>query len=75
LRKDRLPGEQNLMHMIKHEKKVFGKKEPLMTELASFVSAVREGREPEVSGEAGRQALAVALEICEQIRVQNYSAQ
>jgi len=75
LKKDR-PAELNtsLMEMISRDKLVFGKKEPLMVELASFVSAVREGREPEVTGEAGRHALAVALEISEQVKSQKYSA-
>lgn len=74
LRKDLPPGEQNLMRMIHREHRTFGKQEPLVAELSSFVTAVREGRSPEVSGEAGRQALSVALQICEQIQAKSYSA-
>jgi predicted dehydrogenase len=37
--------------------------EPLRLELASFLEAVRERRRPVVSGEDGRRALALALEI------------
>jgi predicted dehydrogenase len=42
--------------------------EPLAIELASFVSCVRERRDPKVSGELGRTALEVAITITEQIR-------
>lgn len=41
--------------------------EPLRAELESFVEAVRGEREPAVSGRAGRDALAVALEIISSI--------
>lgn len=37
--------------------------EPLMLELESFVAAVREGREPEVTGEEGLRAMEVAAQI------------
>jgi predicted dehydrogenase len=74
LKKDLPLDENNLMRMIKRERRVFGRKEPLLAELDSFVAAVRERREPEVTGEAGRRALAVALEISGQIRAQKYSA-
>ncbi|MCK5219612.1 Gfo/Idh/MocA family oxidoreductase [bacterium] len=74
LKKDLPLDENNLMRMIKRERRVFGRKEPLLAELDSFVTAVREGREPEVTGEAGRRALAVALEISGQIRAQKYAA-
>lgn len=74
LKKDLPLDENNLMRMIKRERRVFGRKEPLLAELDSFVTAVREGREPEVTGETGRRALAVALEISGQIRAQKYSA-
>jgi len=37
--------------------------EPLRMEIASFVEAARTGRQPEVTAEAGRAALALALEI------------
>jgi predicted dehydrogenase len=39
--------------------------EPLRRELADFVDAVARGREPVVSGRAGRQALALATQVAE----------
>jgi predicted dehydrogenase len=39
--------------------------EPLYLELLDFVTAVRERRPPTVSGEAGRQALALASRVAE----------
>ncbi|NTV53175.1 MAG: Gfo/Idh/MocA family oxidoreductase, partial [Candidatus Firestonebacteria bacterium] len=68
LKKNRDPEEQNLMRLIDREHRVFGKQEPLKLELSSFVQAVREKREPVVTAEQGRQALALALDICTQIR-------
>ena len=44
------------------------KDEPLKLELQHFVECVRERQTPKVSGEAGRQALEVALEITRQIQ-------
>jgi predicted dehydrogenase len=44
------------------------KGEPLAIELASFVSCVRDRRDPKVGGELGRTALEVAITITEQIR-------
>jgi predicted dehydrogenase len=43
------------------------KEQPLKKELASFVECVLQKKEPIVSGEVARQALAVALEICAKI--------
>jgi predicted dehydrogenase len=45
------------------ETKKFSQEDILLKEIAAFVQAVREGREPPISGEAGRAALALALEI------------
>lgn len=44
------------------------KDEPLKLELTHFVECVRERQTPKVSGEAGRQALEVALEITRQVQ-------
>ena len=44
------------------------KGEPLAIELASFTACVRDRSSPKVSGELGRTALAVAIQITEQIR-------
>ncbi|MFH1867588.1 MAG: Gfo/Idh/MocA family oxidoreductase [Candidatus Omnitrophota bacterium] len=43
------------------------KEKPLQKELASFVECVRSGRKPLASGEEGRQALSVALEVLKKI--------
>jgi predicted dehydrogenase len=44
------------------------KEKPLQKELASFLDCVQTGQRPLASGEEGRQALAVALEILEKIK-------
>ena len=44
------------------------KGEPLAIELASFTACVRDRKSPKVNGELGRTALAVAIQITEQIR-------
>lgn len=44
--------------------------EPLKLELEAFIHAVQRGQEPLVSGEAGREALAIAWEISRQIKPQ-----
>lgn len=75
LKKDMAANESDWMKMVDRKKLVFGKKEPLMTELSAFVQAVYTKQKPEVTGEDGREALAVALEIVQQIKEQNYSAQ
>jgi predicted dehydrogenase len=43
--------------------------EPLLAELRSFVRAIRDGTEPEVTGEDGRRAMEVAGRILRQIRL------
>jgi len=45
------------------ETKRFSQEDVLSKEIAAFVQAVREGREPPITGEAGRAAMALALEI------------
>lgn len=49
------------------EKIKIRKKEPLKVELKSFISCVREKKKPVVSGQEGRQALRVALDILDKI--------
>lgn len=44
-----------------------GQQEPLALELADFVEAVRAGREPVVTGRAGREALALATRIADKM--------
>jgi predicted dehydrogenase len=43
--------------------------EPLRAELADFVDAVRQGRPPRVTGDAGRRALALATRVADAIEV------
>jgi predicted dehydrogenase len=57
------------MPQIVSEEQQFARADPLLAEIRSFLDAVREGREPAVSGEDGRRALAVALEVCRQMNV------
>ena len=52
---------------IKKEKIKIKKKEPLKVELKSFIDCVRNHKKPLVSGQEGRQALAVALDILAKI--------
>lgn len=47
------------------------KGEPLYLELQSFVKAVREQRDPEVTGQMGLEALRLALQITDQIKSDN----
>ena len=52
---------------VETQKLSYPDSDPLADQIASFVRAVREGAEPKVSGEDGRIALKVALEIMDQI--------
>jgi predicted dehydrogenase len=47
----------------------FERADPLLAEIRSFLEAVRTGEAPPVSGEDGRRALEVALEVCRQMHV------
>lgn len=53
---------------IVRNKERFGKSEPLKLELEHFLDCVKRGAEPMVKGEHGRDALALAVEISEQLR-------
>jgi predicted dehydrogenase len=53
---------------ITREKMPIEKGDSLQKEIADFLDCVRTGRSPQVTGEHGREALALALEITEQIR-------
>lgn len=53
---------------IHHKKIDITKSDSLKEELADFINCVRTRKRPLVSGEEGRQALAVALEVSRQIR-------
>lgn len=54
---------QNNKPVIEYQKVNVEKQEPLRLELESFLSCVRAGKKPIVSGEHGRDALELALEI------------
>jgi predicted dehydrogenase len=70
-RSSRVPG----MPGIVVEKIKVKKEEPLKAELESFIQAVRFGEKPIVSGREGREALKVALQVMEQIRLHTRRAQ
>lgn len=53
---------------ITSEKMSTDKKEPLKGELASFIASIQTGNVPKVSGEDGRRALHVALQIVDLIK-------
>lgn len=57
--KEMFPGVPEIVG----EESVFESGDALMEEIKHFVACVREGREPLVSGQAGRRALATATEI------------
>lgn len=54
---------------IVYQKVNIEKKEPLRLELQSFLSCIRAGKKPVVSGEHGRDALELALEITRLIQI------
>jgi len=54
------------------ELELAGRERPLQAELDAFLGCVREGTAPEVRGEDGRRALALAEEIVTQIRAQGW---
>ncbi|MFT5285821.1 MAG: putative dehydrogenase [Planctomycetota bacterium] len=49
-----------------------GEERPLQAELASFLNSVRQGTTPEVTGEEGRRALALAEKIVAQFETQSW---
>lgn len=57
--KELLWREMSVVHVEAHAREV----EPLRLELEEFVSAVREGRDPIVTGEDGLESVAIATEI------------
>ena len=54
---------------ILSEEAVFENGDALMEEIRHFVACIREGREPLVSGQAGRRALATAMEITRMLKL------
>lgn len=53
---------------VTREKYTFDQGDPLKSELCAFIEAVRRRETPVVSGEAGRMALSVALQIVDRIK-------
>jgi len=62
---------ESLGALIKPRKPAIRQEEPLQAELSSFLDAVRQRTKPVVSVEAGRRALAVALDVLSAIKVHN----
>lgn len=56
-----MPGVPN----VSVRERELGESDPLMSEIASFVDAIRTGKQPQVSGRDGRMALETALKINE----------
>ncbi len=54
------------------ELELAGEERPLQAELASFLACVRDGRPPEVDGQAGRRALALADRIVAEIEKESW---
>jgi UDP-N-acetylglucosamine 3-dehydrogenase len=50
------------------EKSIVIKKEPLEEELTHFIGCVRSGKNPTSSGEDGKRALQIALQVCKSIK-------
>lgn len=63
-KKEMFPGVPE----IETEKSVFDDGDALMAEIKHFVQCIRTGREPLVSGSAGRRALATAIEITDLLK-------
>ncbi len=61
------PGDESGMPAIRRDDASFPDGDDLMEEIASFVTCVREGRPPLVSGEDGLRALETALRITDSI--------
>jgi len=47
------------------QERELGQSDPLLSEISSFVEAIQQGRQPQVSGRDGRMALETALKINE----------
>jgi predicted dehydrogenase len=60
---------------IDFEEENLQRTDALMDEITSFVSAVRRGAAPQVSGEDGKRALEIAIAISSQIRARQRAAQ
>ena len=61
-------GVTRFISPLNHSVDTFGDSDPLADQVKSFVECIKKGREPEVSGDDGRRALAVALSIVDQIK-------
>jgi len=57
------------MPQIVSQESQFQKADPLMAEIQAFLAAVRDGTEPAVTGQDGKRALQVALDICNQMHL------
>lgn len=68
VRKDAAAAPPSALPIVSEEQQ-FERADPLLAEVRAFLQAVREGGEPVVSGEDGRRALEVALQVCAQMNV------
>ncbi len=57
------PGVPN----VQVQERELGQSDPLLSEISSFLEAIREGKQPQVSGRDGRMALETALKINESL--------
>ncbi len=64
----KIPPNCNPMEFIEITPIQISNEEPLLAEIKSFISSVRNGTPPEVSGEDGLKALELSCKIVEQIR-------
>ena len=66
--------EEQFQREVTFETEAVGGTDVLMAEITSFVAAVRSGSQPEVTGEDGKRALAVAIEVSRRINRQRAGA-
>jgi predicted dehydrogenase len=62
------PGPGGMPQIVSQESQ-FQKADPLMAEIRAFLTAVRDGSEPPVTGQDGKRALQVALDVCNQMHL------
>jgi predicted dehydrogenase len=68
------PKDSGVLPVIAAEGLLIEKREPLLAEIESFITAVQSRTAPEVSGADGRRALALAIEVLDQIKAHSERA-
>jgi len=61
--------------LLKHESVLVGDGNPIVDEHVDFIAAIRDGRPPEVTGQDGRNAVALAEKICEAIEMHSWDGE